>query len=401
MELYLQYGWGMMKHCRELVAGWGGGGVILSPRDLRPDQLERLSQDMNRLPGGSVLLDPQFYLPHANHERLRSHEFWPDDYDTADFWQASGTDRLVRSIAELNERLSTSATILPGLLATAVTDDWLDRQEQLMATAQNLRLAGSTWATIALSSEATRLQDGIAELLERSEAWPVGGCYVVCEHPKGEYLVRDPNWLANVLDLVAGLRLQGKSVVLGYCNHQMLLASAAGANAIASGTWMNVRSFPPDKFRALYEDEVRRVANWYYCPQALSEYTVPFLDIASRQGLLDTMAPDRGWGGGYASHLFSGTQPSTAGLQQADSFRHYLHCLHSQVQQSAGRPFEETVQLHRTQLGEAANLLAKLRAAGVYGQHRDFSENVDIGLSAIAVLEATRGGMLRRSWPLS
>jgi hypothetical protein len=80
---------------------------------------------------------------------------------------------------------------------------------------------------------------------------------VVCEHPNGGYLVDDPNWLANVLDIVAGLRLGEAEVIVGYCNHQLLVASTANASAMCSGTWMNVRSFPPDKFRTAYEEEIR------------------------------------------------------------------------------------------------------------------------------------------------
>jgi hypothetical protein len=39
MELFLQFGFGMMEHCRVLVDEWGGGTVILSPRDLNETQL--------------------------------------------------------------------------------------------------------------------------------------------------------------------------------------------------------------------------------------------------------------------------------------------------------------------------------------------------------------------------
>ena len=68
----------------------------------------------------------------------------------------------------------------------------------------------------------------------------------------------------------------GSEVILGYCTHQMLVAGAAKVSAIASGTWMNVRSFPPEKFKAVYEEEIRQRATWYYCPQALSDIRSPF-----------------------------------------------------------------------------------------------------------------------------
>ena len=43
MRLYLQFGHGMMDHTVKLLADWGEGGVILSPRDLDQDQLERMA----------------------------------------------------------------------------------------------------------------------------------------------------------------------------------------------------------------------------------------------------------------------------------------------------------------------------------------------------------------------
>lgn len=72
----------------------------------------------------------------------------------------------------------------------------------------------------------------------------------------------DEAWLTNVLDLTAGLRMLHSEVILGYCNHQMLSAAAAKANPICSGTWMNVRSFPSEKFQADDEEDEKRKSTW-------------------------------------------------------------------------------------------------------------------------------------------
>jgi hypothetical protein len=53
MELYLQFGYGMMEHCRTLLRSWEGGSVILSPRDLTDDQLVRFGSDIRDIPGGN------------------------------------------------------------------------------------------------------------------------------------------------------------------------------------------------------------------------------------------------------------------------------------------------------------------------------------------------------------
>jgi hypothetical protein len=399
MELYLQFGYGMMEHCRTLVTNWQGGTVILSPRDLNDDQLGRMADSIHGMPGGQVLVDPQFYLPHADHERLCSHSYWPGNYETGTFWQGPALTALLNALNALNDRLETEAFILPGLLSPeTLSEDWFVTQEAVLEEATGRDFGRPLVATIALSSEAVAREDQIALLLERSEGWRPAAYYVVCEHPNGQYLVDNPNWLANVIDLAAGLRLNGAEVVLGYCNHQMLIASLAKVNAIASGTWMNVRSFPPEKFISQYEDEMKQRATWYYCPQALTEYKIPFLDIARRVNLLGRIAPPPELDGGYVSALFSGAQPSSVGFSEQTAFRHYLHCLRGQVLTAGRESFDETVAAHRDLLDSAETLLAVLSASGIRGQQRDFTNIIDVNRAALELFVSLRGAVLRRRW---
>ena len=398
MELYLQFGYGMMQHCRHLISGWGGGTVVLSPRDMNDRQLRALSSEITDLDGGRVLLDPQFYLPHADHERLCSHEYWPSDYDTGAFFQGNALRDLLRKLVDLNAALGTSEIILPGLLATAVDDKWLESERAVLEVGQELAGNRPVVTTIALDADTTRNHDHIESLLEAASDWKPDGFYIVCEHPNGDYLVQDPNWVANLLDLVAGLRLSGAKVILGYCNHQILAASVVQANAICSGTWMNVRSFPPDKFRSSYDDEIRQRATWYYCPQALSEYKIPFLDIAQRQQLLGRMAPRSELDGGYARHLFEGPQPTTVGFSEQFAFRHYLHALRGQVRALEHTSYDEAGAAQDGLLDEAENLLRTLASARIRGQQRDFMNSIDVNRAALALIDSIRGPILRRRW---
>jgi hypothetical protein len=398
MELYLQFGYGMMEHCRVLLDSWGGGSVILSPRDLTDDQLVRFGSAIREIPGGDIMLDPQFYLPHSDHEKLCNHAYWPTDYATTLFWQGQALSRLLDSLRDLNGRIGCSRFVLPGLFATTIDDDWGETQRAVLEEARARSDNASLISTIAISADAVRDANQIADLIERAETWNVPTYYVVCEHPNGQYLVDDPNWIANVLDLSAGLRLAGSQVILGYCTHQMLAASAAGVNAIASGTWMNVRSFPPEKFNATYEEEIRQRATWYYCPQALSEYKIPFLDIAHRLGLLHLMAPPPELDGGYATALFSGAQPSTVGFGEQGAFRHYLHALHEQVRRKNRDSFDSAVADCEGTLTAAETLLTRLRTANIHGQLRDFTEIVDVNRAGLGLFSALRGAVMRRQW---
>ncbi len=388
----------MMDHALKLLSEWGGGGVILSPRDLDDGQLRSIGPKITRL-GAEVLLDPQCFLRDADHARLTQHQYWTayKAQSTTDLVSGSGARELLGVLSALNDDLGAGRLILPGLLADPVTEEWFAFHEQVVAAGVELRGGERTLATVALSEAAVRNEDQIEAVVDRVAKWPCVGVYLVCETP-GSYLVDDPVWMANVLILASGLRLAGKSVIVGYCHHQSLALAAARVDAIASGTWLNVRAFPPDKFYLRDEDEQSRRTTWYYCPQALSEYKLPFLDIAQRNGLLDEMQPGRALRSTYADPLFLGPAPSTIKWGEQSAFRHYLTCLRWQCFDATRATFADTLTAHTSQLTAAETLLKRLKRAGVFGQDRDFSDCIDVNRAALLTFERARGARLRRTW---
>lgn len=399
MDLYLQFGWGMKAHCEMLLECWGGGTIILSPRDLQPNQLVNLSVSARRL-NGQVLLDPQFYLPHADHQRLQSHKYWNRKYSTIPFWQGNGLQQQLLELLELNQQLNCAKFILPGLYASAVNDRWLANQRATITSAQELENNSlELIATIALSTDATRSSDQIHALLNDAKDWNIKAIYLICEPPNRQYLIDDAGWLANVVDLVAGLRLGGKEVIVGYCSHQMLIASCASASAIASGTWLNVRSFTSEKFHETEPDsDSRHGPPWYYCPQALSEFKIPTLDLVHTRGILGNLAPQGNLENREAGILFTGTQPTSTGFGQQQSFRHYLQALKTQALMSRQDSFDGSVAFHKNLLNSAESLLQELRDMGIRDRERSFEKAIDTNRAALGYLEDYRGVMLRRNW---
>ena len=398
MDLHLQFGYGMMDHCRHLVKSWSGGTVILSPRDLERKQLVKLSDEIRALPGGLVLLDPQFYLPRSDHVRLTSHDYWPDSYQTNGFFGGPDMHKLMEAVLQLNRDVGAAAFVLPGLLATTIDDDWLGTLRATAERAATMDAGMPLYATVALNAESMRNTAGIQEVLAEFETLNVNGAYLLFEHPNGDYIVQDPIWLANALELSAGLRLLGKTVVVGYANHQLLCLGAASVNAVVSGTWMNVRAFSPDRFRAADEEDQKRKTVWYYDPSSLSEYKPVFLDAALRAGVLAGMVPPAAFGSSYAAALFSGVQPSSVGFGEQDAFRHYLQCLLHQARAARAATFDATVSGLRQVLDSAERQAGMLEKSGVLAGARKFGDGFDPVRSALSALDATRGAMLRRSW---
>lgn len=398
MRMYLQFGFGMMEHCRALFQKWGGGTVILSPRDLNPKQLIDFGNSLRKLPNIHTLIDPQLYLPHANHERLTSHPYWPSDYETGLFFQGPSLQKTLSELEITNKILDTCSFILPGLLATRVDDLWLESQKLILEAAVKRFGAGNLTQTIALSADVVLDEEQITAVLEESVKRPVKNYYLICESPSGAYFVDNPIWLVNVLDLIAGLRLGGAGVILGYCNQQMLVTEIAKVNALAAGTFANVRSFTPNKFQVDEQEDPKPRSVWYYCPQSLSEYTLPFMEVALKFGIFDSLMPPLELDSDYCGLLFSGTRPSSSGFNEQMSFRHYLGSLRKQSQILEGYKFDETLDKWKQILDVAETLLQALNAYKINCPPRDFQKALNAQRAAIELFGTIRGPILRRKW---
>ncbi len=398
MDLFLQMGHGMRAHSIELIKNWHGGTIILSPRDMTQKQMETLSKDIKK-EGGNVLIDPQFYLPRADHYKLIKHPFWPQDYETKNFFSEKGIKNMLKTLwNDYNKRFGAESFILPGIFSSKIDDDWKYLNDLVLNTGIKLSIPIPLFATLCLSSDVLRSEDEVHEILEHVESWNVAGFYIVTQHPKSLYLVEDAMWLANLLDFCAGLKNNKKKVIVGYANHQQLCLAAAKVDAIASGTWINVRMFPLEKFNNPEEGTVSRRTTWYYCPQSLSEYQVTFLDIAQKAGILDKLKTDSSFQSHYADILFEGAQPTTVKFQEKQAFRHYLQCLKVQAQYASRNSFNETINGLFMQLEAVNQLLKDFRSRGVRGKYRDFSEVIDINISALDSFKNARGFIFSKKW---
>ena len=397
MDLYLQFGHGMMSLCQTLIKRWGKGTVVLSPRDLTEEKIIRFANNVREL-NGTLILDPQLYEPRANHHRLTQHAYWPTTFNTGMLLGGPSLRNMLTQLKELNNAAQTQTYIIPGIYCERFDDDWLAIQEAIITESSQIFTDKSKLATICLSGEALRFEEQVETLLNCSELWTVDGYYVVPEHPRGQYLVDDPLWLTNLLVLCSGLKLQNREVIVGYSDHQMLCLASANVDAMASGTWLNVRSFSTSKFNEDYDDIASRRVKWYYCPHALSEFKLPFLDMGYRASILDQLKPDVSLGSTDADVLFTGAMPTSTNYSETQSFRHYLQSLRSQCLQASRASFQETVNSYMLLLETAESFLNIFHRNGVRGQDRDFANFIDVNRSAVDALVNTRGFVLDREW---
>lgn len=395
MDLYIQMGHGMQKMSLDLLKEWKNGTVILSPVNISPKSVVNFSSKVHKL-GGDILLDPQLYYPRKRHRVLSQYDYWPTQEIT--LLESGNFDGVISKLAELNGNVGSSMMILPSFIAGKIDNHWDNLQTQIIESASKHASQFATLHTIALSSDVLISEEQVEKIVNFVEQWDVNGLYVVCEHPSHEYLVDNTLWMSNMLALVAGLKRQNKMVVVGYSNHQRLCLSASKCDALASGNFLNVRSLQPKRFETRNSDEPSRRATWYYCPQALTEFKITFLDIAQRLSLLNTLKTSGKMENRYSSMLFGGAIPSSTGYGEGESFKHYLYCLRQQCADVTRSSYEETFNAQTTLLNTAEQILSALHAKGIKGQNRDFGDMIDINQAALAAHNDAYGFSLTQEW---
>lgn len=398
MDLYLQMGHGMISLIKELLSDWNGGYVICSPVNMEQDRLVKFSKDIQKK-NGKVLLDPQLYFPKKYHKNLSQYSYWCCDDITNLTSGKTSYQEILKPLVELNQSLNTQALILPSFFSTAINNRWDDVQKKIIDGVGSLTKDLKLFHTISLSKDLVMDETQIEQIISYVENWDVEGLYIVCEHPNNTYLVDNPLWISNLLSLVTGIKRLHKKVIVGYANHQMLCLSLANCDAIASGSFLNVRNFKSERFETIESDNINRRSIWYYSPQALSEFKIPFLDIAAKQGrLLDSLATSGNMKNQYSDMLFSAEIPSSTGYGERESHRHYLWCLRNQCSSAVRSTYKETLDAQLIMLETADQILSKMRKNGIRGQDRDFSDYVDVNRAAIAAHKTSFEFVLTKEW---
>ncbi len=400
MELFLQFGYGMKNLTIDLAKRWKEASVILSPRDMEPAQLVRWSKEFDKS-NVNCYFDPQCYCPKSELKRLTKYSYWDCNLNTNLESDTPYIDKKIENIKEYNDIANTKAYILPCILRE-YSDDWEDKfilqQKRFIEAAHRIMTDKPIYATLALPSYFLTQNEKIVEsFLNQITELNVDGFYIVAEALDKKYLIDNPMWISNVLHLCATLKLSGKKVIYGYGNHQMLPLSLIKVDAIASGTWLNVRSFTN---RFVDTDEQKRKSTWVYYPESLSEYKLSFLDWAYNTGYLATMkSGDESFMDENYNKIFqSPVPPSSTNFNETDAFKHYLCCLRHQIELLDKSTYKETLESYNIILATAEREIERLEKAAIYAQARSFKNFIDVNRAAITQLDRSHGFALNISW---
>lgn len=398
MELFLQFAWGMKKLVIDLSKDWNGATTILSPRDISPEQLKKWNEEFKKA-NVKTLFDPQCYYPKCNHKGLKQYDYWDPAFSTKIQGNSSFEDELIKSILTYNNIAETYEFIIPSSMLI-YDEKWFDRwfksSERLSNSARKIIKDRQIILTLTLpDSVLLQKEDEIEKIIEATEKIDVDGYYIIAHPPQDKYLVDVPMWLINLIQLCAGLKLQNRKVIMGYGNHQLLCLTATGIDAMATGTYLNVRRFT-NKFEK--DENVKKKSVWYYYPSALSEYKMGFLDTAYNNGVLKQMKPTKEMDNGYVDLLFSDALPSATAFSEPMAFKHYLNCVKEQMKSLIKDTYKETVTANELMLENAMRRIEYMESNGVYAQTRSFKDMVDVNRSALQRLDKNRGFQLQQEW---
>lgn len=400
MELFLQFGYGMKSLTLDLAKKWDSTSVILSPRDMTPAQLITWSAEFQKA-GIKCYFDPQCYCPKSELKRLSQYSYWDSNLNTHLQQGNTAVELKIQEIKKCNDIAKSEAYILPSVLndyEPAWAGRFISQTKRFVDAGHQYMSDKPLLATLAFPKGFLVQSENIIEpVLQEILALDVDGYYVIAEALERKYLIDNPMWLSNILHICATLKISGKKIIFGYGNHQLLPLSLLKADAMASGTWLNVRSFTN---RFIDTDEQKRKSTWVYYPEALSEYKLSFMDWAFNQGYLASMkSKDKDFLDESISKIFqSSASPSATGFNETDAFKHYLCCLKHQVALLDRPSYQETFESYEMLLTTAEREIERLEKCGVYGQARSFRDVIDVNRAALTQLEKGHGFSLKMLW---
>lgn len=398
MELYLQFGHGMKQIAIDLSKEWNGTTAILSPRDISPEQLRTWKVGFDKA-GVKTLFDPQFYYPKSNHPGLLKYKYWDASFGTKLEGNNTFEEELIQVILEYNDIAGCNSFIIPSAMYE-YDEDWIKRWrkqcEKLINATKKYVTDKKHILTLAFPENLLlQKETEIEKVIEEIEKFEVDGFYIVAYQPQKKYLVDTPMWLSNLLQICAAIKLSGKKVIMGYGNHQLLCLSAAGVDAMATGTYLNVRHFF-NKFEK--DDVIQRKSVWYYYPAAMSEYKMGFLDVAYNAGVLQQMKPTKDMDKGFVDLLFARALPSATAFNETMAFKHYIQCVKIQMKNVSKETYQDTVTANEVMLETAMRRIEYMEKHGVYAQARSFKDIVDVNRAALQRLDMVRGFQLKQEW---
>jgi hypothetical protein len=314
-----------------LEQGYADGG-ILSPADYKYRSNKDLSEKIRNL-SGTVLFDPQFYIPRTDRQDLETYTYFDarggDDFSTGMFSRSDEREELARDVIAVQDDFEVDAYISPARyirnFTSADIDRWLDLTESFITVANEEGRDIPVFASLPVDGYELKSETRRNSLLNRVTKIDADGFYVsVCYNDYDERLpLKGQENVYSYLKLMSTLRMNRYDVISGHTHQITHLLLGLGINAFASGHNQNLRAFEVDRWEPSDEDQFGRRVVRYYSESLLDSIRVDAgLEEIDQEGLVPKVRSSSP----YDDDLFdSSTTPANAGWKFSDeSWEHYL-----------------------------------------------------------------------------
>lgn len=259
MILCAQHGWGDGK--KVLTAAQAGHlqGVIVSPRDIRPQSISEYLESLRDAAPGPFLgfVDPQFYastIPNARDRYLPEYPYYIPDLTHSDLIDPATIQSRVKEAILFQDSITADRILSPTVLFDGFADRWatvaLSMAKASLSCHATLKETAPLLLSFAFDESALKDREGLDEFLTTITAWDCHGFYFIVQ-PK------DPNYPTYIDDVVAAnimyltfvlAELNDYEVHFGYMDFPGLLCHATGAYSTSTGWHHSLRRFSRARF---------------------------------------------------------------------------------------------------------------------------------------------------------
>ncbi|MFH1010972.1 MAG: hypothetical protein V1784_07040 [bacterium] len=296
MAIYAQHGYGKSDKVDRGLQSGSLGGVILSPREETPENLQRYISDVrSRFHGMQILVDPQFYsttMTPVRERHLPDYDYYRSGLTRSNFISPTEVSAYVEETLEFQRRLQLSYIVAPTVSFDDFRDIWsqtaLQMGQEAVRYHSECRDPTPLLVSIVFSETALRSTQSLQEFLDIISLFQTTGFYVIVRRTTSQYQPHlDFNVLGNLLYLTYALAERNNyEVILGYTDIVGILLHAVGAKATACGWYSNLRQFSSARLEPQTGGRQPR-PRYTSIPLLNSILVMPELVETSRVGLID------------------------------------------------------------------------------------------------------------------
>lgn len=348
-------------------------GLILSPADFKPEQNDKISEDVKNN-NGLLLFDSQWYLPRSERPKLSQYDYFDNggsSYDTSEANEEDAKKEFCKKVIAYNERFKTDVYISPSEFIDLASEVKLDRFKKsndiFIECAKEENAEKPILVSLPISSETLIDKDQRSALLNKVTMLDVEGFYVSIQVNKDTaYPLSKAAEVIAIIDFLKELKNNGYYIILGHTHHVAMLFLTIGIDGFASGHWKNLRTFDIERWE-VSEDKFRSSPKLnYYSTKLLNELRVD-QDLDALY-MADYDLSNIKSGSPYEDELFS-TTPSLAPWTPRSSWDHYMWCCNEIVKLYEGKNLKERVEMFTKLITEAKELYDSLvKEVGILSQ---------------------------------